>query len=126
MAIMKKQNQKELETRVIQPLVNIREEQGEIILEAEMAGLSKEDISLDINGDEIVLRARPGRVDDDLPKGYTVIHKERCPLEYLRTFILGNDIDKNKIDAQYDKGVLRVKLAKIEEAQPKKIEIKDQ
>jgi HSP20 family protein len=120
-----KQNQKRCEPQVIQPLVNIREEEKEVILEAEMVGLTKEDISLELKGNELTLKGKTRRSDEDIPKGYTVIHRERCPLEYMRTFIVGDDIDKSKVDAQYENGVLRVKLAKSEQAQPKKIEIKE-
>jgi len=125
MSLLKRQKQVECQPRVIQPLVNIREEDKEVILEAEMVGLTKNDISLDLKGNELTLRGKAGRVDDAVPKGYTLIHKERCPLEYVRTFVVGDNIDKNKIDAQYENGILRVKLTKSEVAQPKKIEIKE-
>ncbi len=125
MALIKRQRQEETQPRVIQPLVNIREEDKEVILEAEMVGLTKDGISLDLKGNELTLRGKSGRADDVIPKGYTVVHKERCPLEYVRTFVLGEEIDKSKIDAQYEGGILKVKLTKSEAAQPKKIEIKD-
>ncbi|RKY32522.1 MAG: Hsp20/alpha crystallin family protein [Candidatus Omnitrophota bacterium] len=124
MAIIKRKVQ-EYQPRVIQPLVNIREEEKEIILEAEMAGLTKDDISLDLKGNELTLKGKSGRGDGTIPKGYTVVHKERCPLEYIRTFIIGEEIDKNRIDAQYENGILKVRLAKSEAAQPKKVEIKE-
>jgi HSP20 family molecular chaperone IbpA len=38
---------------------------------------------------------------------------------------VGDEIDKSKIDAQYENGILKVKLTKSEAAQPKKIEIKE-
>jgi HSP20 family protein len=125
MALIKRPKYEECKTRVIQPLVNICEEDKEIILEAEMAGLTKDDISLDLKGNELTLRGKSGRADDVVPKGYTVVHKERCPLEYVRTFVVGDEIDKSKIDAQYENGILKVKLTKSEAAQPKKIEIKE-
>jgi len=125
MALIKRRRQDECQPRVIQPLVNIHEEEKEVTLEAEMVGLTKDDISLDLKGNELILKGRTGRADNSAPKGYTVVHKERCPLEYLRTFVIGNDIDKSKIGAQYENGILRVKLTKSEEAQPKKIEIKE-
>ncbi len=125
MALIKRQRQEESQPRVIQPLVNIREEDKEVILEAEMVGLTKDDISLDLKGNELTLRGKSGRADNVIPKGYTVVHRERCPLEYVRTFVLGEEIDKSKIDARYECGILKVKLAKSEAAQPKKIEIKD-
>jgi HSP20 family protein len=124
MAILKRPQQEECEARVIQPLVNIHEEGDEVFVEAEMVGLTKEDISLDLKGNELTLRGKARQNNEIVPKGYTVVHKERCPLEYVRSFIVGDDIDKSKIDAQYENGILRVKLVRSEDAQPKKIEIK--
>lgn len=125
MAPKEGQAQDAWQSRVIQPLVNVREEERQIILEAEMAGLTKGDISLELEGSELTLRGKSRRANDVVPKGYTVLHKERCPLEYVRTFVIGDDIDKSRIDAQYENGILRVRLSKSEEAKPKKIEIKE-
>lgn len=124
MALIKKR-QEQSRSRVIQPLVNIDETEREVILEAEMAGLAREDIGLELKGNELTIKGKTKESDGDIPKGYTVIHKERCLLEYLRTFILGDDIDSNKIAAQYENGILRVKLSKADKAQPKRIEIKE-
>ncbi|RJP27385.1 MAG: Hsp20/alpha crystallin family protein [Candidatus Omnitrophota bacterium] len=120
-----KQKQKQPESRVIQPLVNIHETDKEVVLEAEMTGLTKEDIGLELKGNELTIKGKTRENDEAIPKGYTVIHRERCPLEYIRTFVIGDDIDKSKIDAQYENGILRVKLVKSDEAQPKRIEIKE-
>jgi HSP20 family protein len=124
MALIRKQNQKEYEARVVQPLVSIREEEKSVLLEAEMSGLTREDISLDLKGDELTLTGKVKQEEETVPEGYTIAHKERCPFEYVRTFILGDDIDKSNIDAQYENGVLKVRLIKSEKAQPKKIVIK--
>ncbi len=124
MALIKRPRQDDCETLVIQPLVNIQTEGNEVIVEAEMVGLTKDDISLDLKGSELTLRGKTRQNNETVPKGYTVIYKERCPLEYVRSFVVGDDIDKSKIDAQYVNGILRVKLLKSKDAQPKKIEIK--
>jgi len=117
--------QRQPEPRVIQPLVNIHETDKEVVLEAEMTGLNKEDIGLELKGNELTIKGKTRENDETIPKGYTVIHRERCPLEYIRTFTIGDEIDKSKIDAQYENGILRVKLSKSDEAQPKRIEIKE-
>ncbi len=110
---------------VIEPLVNITENDNEVVIEAEMSGLAKEDVSLDLKGDELTLRGRTKQFQESIPKGYTIIHKERCPLEYERAFIIGDDIDRNKISAEYRNGVLKVILVRVAASQPKKIEIKE-
>jgi len=125
MVFMKKQRQDECQLRTIQPLIDIREKEKEVILEAEMAGLTKDDISLDLKGNELTLKGKGSQSEEAIPKGYNIVHRERCPLEYVRTFVLGEEIDSSKIDAQYENGILRVQLVKSEEVQPKKIEIRD-
>lgn len=108
--------------QVIQPLVNIAETEKEIILEAEMVGLAKEDVSIELKDDELIIHGRQRA--DELPQGYTALYRERCPLEYTRSFLLGDTIDRNKIDAQYENGILTVTMRKVEAAHPRKIEIK--
>jgi HSP20 family protein len=122
MALVK---QRQTEPKVIQPLVNIHETDKEVVLEAEMTGLTKEDIGLELKGNELTIKGKTRESDETIPKGYTVIHRERCPLEYIRTFTIGDEIDRSKIDAQYENGILKVKLSKSDEAQPKRIEIKE-
>ena len=121
MDLLKNKND-EYAARVIQPLVNVSETEKEVILEAEMVGLSKEDINLELKNDQLIISGK-SRVEDPL-KGYAALYRERCPLEYTRSFLLGDTIDKGKIDAQYENGILKVTLQKVEAAHPKKIEIK--
>lgn len=106
----------------IAPLVSIHESERDIILEAEMVGLKKEDVKLEVKGDELTISGV--RNEPEIGKDYTAIYKERWPYEYSRTFVLGNEVDKEKISAKYDKGVLTLTIPKSEESQPKKIEIK--
>lgn len=105
-------------------MVNIEEADKEVVLEVEMAGLTKEDIELELKGSNLTIRGKVKEAKDAVPKGYSVIHRERYPLEYARTFVLGDDISRDGIGAQYENGILRVKLTKSQDAQPKKIEIK--
>ncbi len=121
MNLMKTTND-ECATRVIQPLVNVSETEKDVILEAEMVGLSKEDINLELKDDQLIISGK-SRAEEP-PKGYMALYRERCPLEYTRSFLLGDTIDKGKIDAQYENGILKVMLQKVETAHPKKIEIK--
>ena len=118
-----KENRLEDYKRVIQPLVNIIECDKEIILEAEMPGLNKDDINVQIKNNELFIHAKSRK--EEVNKGYTVIYRERCPYEYERKFIISDIIDKEKIEARYENGILRIVLHKVESAQPKKIEIKD-
>lgn len=106
----------------IAPLVAIHETDKEVVLEAEMVGLEKDDIKLELKGDELTISGT--RKEDIVTKGCTPILRERWPFEYSRTFVLGSEVDREKINAKYDNGLLTLTIPKSEEAQPKKIEIK--
>jgi len=114
----RKNNEKRFLT--VQPLVNIQEEMDQVVLEAEMPGLVKEDITIEIQGDELLLS---GTSRGDVPKGVTVIVQERIPVEYKRVFTLGDQIDKNSINAEYENGILKLILKKIASAKPKRITV---
>jgi HSP20 family protein len=109
--------------RILAPVVNIQQTGKDVVIEAEMTGLKKEDISLDIQGDELTIKGV--KKDCEAPKGYTAIYRERCPFEYSRTFILGEETKRDGITARYEEGILKVIIPKSEKAQPKKIEISD-
>ncbi|HNV85562.1 MAG TPA: Hsp20/alpha crystallin family protein [Candidatus Omnitrophota bacterium] len=114
-----KQDDRE-ETRVITPLVNIHEKEKEITVDAEMPGLTKEDLSIQIEGEVLNLS---GRQKENVPEGYTVLYRERFPIEYRRTFVLGAEIDREGIKAFYENGVLNLRLPKTERARPKTVKI---
>lgn len=112
----------EREKLKIAPRVAIHESDREVVLEAEMVGLDKDDIKLELKGDELTISGE--RKEDFITKGCTPVLRERWPYEYSRTFVLGSEVDKEKIVARYENGVLTLSIPKSEEAQPKKIEIK--
>ncbi|MCM8761435.1 MAG: Hsp20/alpha crystallin family protein [Candidatus Omnitrophica bacterium] len=122
MALGLKKNAKQTLAQIA-PLVTVRETDKEVILEAEMAGLDKDSIKIELKGDELTIGGV--RKNEDVPKGYTPLSRERCPFEYSRTFVLGNEVDKEKLSAQYNDGVLKITVPKSESNQPKKIPIKD-
>ncbi|MBD3426839.1 MAG: Hsp20 family protein [Candidatus Omnitrophica bacterium] len=111
------------EDMVIIPVVNIKENGKAVTIEAEMTGLSKEDISLDLQGDELTLKGE--KSDCQVPKGYIAVYRERCPFKYSRTFILGDEVQREGITAKYENGILRVIIPKVEKEHPRKIEITD-
>ncbi len=107
--------------RKVIPAVNIKENDKEVILEAEMVGLGKDEVGVDVSEDTLTITG--SKKERNTPKGYELIYSERCDYEYERAFVLGNEVDRGKINAKYDNGILRITLPKSEEVQPKKIEI---
>ena len=119
-----RQNEKDRmiqEGHTISPRVNISETDGEFILEAEMVGLNKDDIEVQLTGKE--LKIRGNRPNCDVLKKYQPLLVEREPFAYSRTFIIDYEIQRNKIEAKYENGLLTLKLSKGEKALPRKIKI---
>jgi len=86
----------------------------------DMPGVSKNDIKLKVEEDELIVT---GKLPEQ-PKDYEIVYNEICYDGFHRHFIIPNDVDKNKITAKYENGVLDLFLQKGEEFKPKLIEIK--
>jgi HSP20 family protein len=103
------------------PNVNLYENEKEVVLEMELPGVSKENVSLEIKDDMLIIAARPR--DPQVPQGYEVVYQERSLNAFERSFRLGQELLRDKIQARFENGLLIVSLSKAEKAQPKKIEI---
>lgn len=92
------------------------------LLEAELPGFDKKDIDIDIEGDQLVIKASHEQKSDEEGKNY--VHRERRYGSFTRRFDI-NGIETEKISAAYENGVLRLTLPKIEEKKPeaKKISV---
>ncbi|WP_027340393.1 Hsp20 family protein [Halonatronum saccharophilum] len=90
---------------------DIKEKKDAYILEAELAGLSKENINLDIDGD--YLNIMINNINGIEEKNEAYIHKERKTGRYQRSFKLEN-VRRDQISAQYNNGLLIVHLPKEE------------
>ena len=101
------------------PQVDIYEDAKVITLQADMPGVGKEGVNINIKDDQLTIN---GRVS--LPaEGETLLHKEYEVGNYFRQFTLSEIIDQGKITAKMADGVLTLILPKAEKAVPKKIEI---
>ncbi len=118
-----KQDEKKIEkTREMYeatPAVDIYENENEILLHADMPGVVKEDISVDIdNGTLSITGVRKFET-----KG-AATYEEFSDVEYVRSFSVPQTIDVEKVEAELKNGVLRLHLPKSEMAKPRHIEIK--
>ncbi|MBD3184278.1 Hsp20 family protein [Candidatus Poribacteria bacterium] len=106
--------------RQIVPPVDIYETTDEVVLIADVPGLNKDSVELNIDKDELTIKGTFPKPDSE---GEKLISE--CPYgEYFRTFVLADTISKDKISAQMENGVLTLTLPKQERVKPKKIEIK--
>lgn len=96
------------------------------LLQAELPGFQKEDISIDLSNDVLTISASHKEESNKEDKKHNYIRKERYYSSYSRSFYV-EGITSNDIDASYKEGILEVTFPKKEIAkaeEPKRIEIK--
>ncbi len=107
------------------PLANISETKDYFIISAEMPGMDKGDLEVTIHDGMLEIKGEHKEEKKEEEKG-ELIRREYRSASYYRAFNLPEYIDEDKIDASLDKGVLTIKVPKIEPPEPekKKIEVK--
>lgn len=93
------------------------------LLQAELPGFSKEDIYIDLNGDNLTIKASHS-LDNSSKTSEKVVRRERVYNMFSRSFNVSG-IKADEITAKYNDGILELDLPKIEEEKPKskKIEV---
>ena len=94
----------------------------ELVMRAELPGIGKEDITVDLENGELTIKAN--KKQPEMPEGVTYYTSERCFGEYSRTVSLPFPVDAEKVSATFENGLLEIKLPKAEEAKAKHIEVK--
>ncbi len=105
--------------RQVTPLVDIYENDDEILLHAEMPGVTKDDITVNIDNGNLALTGVRSMNRDGAAEW-----QEFGEVEYQRVFSVPQTIDVNKVSAELKDGVLALHLPKSEAAKPKQIKIK--
>lgn len=103
------------------PPVDVVEDAGGITLYADLPGVAKDRLNLHIEADTLTIE---GVVALDVPEGMAASHAEVSLPRYRRAFTLSKELDADKVDAQFDQGVLRLRIPKAAHAQPRKVEIR--
>lgn len=101
------------------PAVDIYENSDEILLHADMPGVLKENVSVNIDNGTLSLRGVR-----KLDTNGTAAWEEFTDVAYVRSFSVPQTIDVEKVEAELKSGVLRLHLPKSEAAKPRTIEIK--
>ena len=101
------------------PAVDIYENKDEILIQADMPGVSKEEVSVNIDNGTLSLSGiRRFEIDGKMT------WEEFSNIEYVRTFSVPQTIDVDKVEAELKDGVLKLHLPKSDAAKPRIIEIK--
>ena len=103
------------------PAVDIMEGESGITLMADMPGVSKDRLSIKIEGDSLLIE---GRAQINVPESIELLHSELHTPYFRRAFTLSRDLDSAKIEATLRDGVLQIHIPKSEAARPRRIEVK--
>ena len=103
------------------PAVDIFETDEAVTVLAEMPGVEKSGVDINLEDDVLTLK---GKREGDVGKDESVLLKEYESGSYLRRFTVSESIDQDKIEASMQDGILTLKLPKIAPAKPRKIEVK--
>jgi HSP20 family protein len=102
--------------------VDVREEEGRYVLEAELPGLAEKDIEVKVENDMLTLASKSENAREEKRNGYLL--RERSARAFSRSFVLPKDVDREHIQARLENGLLVMELPKTEAAKPRQIEVK--
>ncbi|HML95326.1 MAG TPA: Hsp20/alpha crystallin family protein [Thermodesulfobacteriota bacterium] len=103
------------------PRVDISENENAFVLKAELPGVKREDINIDIDNKTLTLKGEKKFEEKTEKENY--VRVERRYGSFSRTFTLSDKVDTENVKAAYKDGVLEVTLPKKEEAKPKEIKV---
>ncbi len=103
------------------PVVDIYDTQDTTVIKADLPGLKKEDITINIEGDVLTLTGE--RNHDEEVKKENYYRRERAYGLFKREFTLPSTVDHEKIKADFKDGVLKIEIPKPEEKKPKTITV---
>jgi HSP20 family molecular chaperone IbpA len=109
------------ESAAMLPPVNVVEDSEGITLTADMPGVPKDKLSVQVEADALILE---GEVALEMPSGMEATHVELSMPRYRRVFTLSKELDSEKVSAEFNQGVLTLRIPKAAHAQARKVEIK--
>jgi HSP20 family protein len=107
---------------VVAPKSDIVDKGDSFELKADLPGMDKEDIKIEVGQDNVTISAERKGEKEEKKKNY--YYHERTYSGYRRTFALPAEVDPNKVQAEFKNGVLSLNMKKVKLPPPKKREIK--
>ena len=104
------------------PSVDISETKDDFVVKAELPGLEAKDVNVSISGNVLTIKGEKKAEEEEKDEHYHRV--ERYSGSFQRAFQLPSGVKADKVEANFDKGVLKVTLPKVEEAKKKEIEVK--
>ena len=104
------------------PTVDVSDDKDNFYITAEIPGIAKEDVKVNIKNDTLTICGEKSVNKEDKEKNF--YRAERVYGSFSRSFNLPEAVDKDKIKAEYKNGILTLVIPKKEEEKPKEIDIK--
>jgi HSP20 family molecular chaperone IbpA len=105
---------------VLRPLVDIHETADELVLRADMPGVTRERLDVRVDGNNLLIEGTIGIAPQD---AMTALYADVRSTTYRRQFVLSNELDSANISALLQNGVLTVRLPKRAEHKPRRIPV---
>ncbi|OGD22378.1 MAG: molecular chaperone [Candidatus Aminicenantes bacterium RBG_16_63_16] len=120
-AVTQRGEEKELVASSWAPAVDIYEDESQLVLTAEVPGLSEKDVEIKIEDNVLSIHGERKLEKETREENYHRI--ERAYGSFFRSFTLPNYIDQDKIRAEHENGVLKISMPKKAELKPRKVRI---
>jgi len=117
-AIAREQQAADLATLL--PPVDVIEDATGITLYADLPGVPRDKLSLEVDGDTLIIE---GQMDMRMPEGMEATHAEVSIPRYRRVFTLSKELDTGRLQAEMKNGVLKLHIQKAEHAKPRRISV---
>ena len=115
------QAERSAEQPALVPAVDVIEDEHGITLRADLPGVSKENLSVRVDGETLTVEGSMTLGESGVLTG---VYAEVRHAQYRRSFVLSRDLDTSTIDASIRDGVLQVRVPKREQAKPRRIEVR--
>jgi len=105
----------------LMPPVDVIEDASGITLFADLPGVPKDKLTLQVEAGTLTIE---GEVALPVPEGMEATHAEVSLPRFRRVFTLSKELDAEKVAAEFERGVLKLRIPKAAHAQPRRIEVK--
>ena len=113
--------EKDLMTRAWAPSVDIYENENEVVLNAEIPGVDEKDVEIKVEDNTLILKGERKFEKEAKEENYHRI--ERSYGSFFRSFALPGYIEQDRIEAEHENGILRIRMPKKLELKPRKVKI---
>jgi len=111
----------QLQAGTFVPPVDVYEDEHHVVLKLEVPGVNEQDLDIQLENNTLTVKGERKFEKEEKEENFHRI--ERRYGSFVRTFRLPNSVDSEKVEANYDKGVLSISVAKKAEAKPKQIKV---